>query len=464
MTFVEIDPRLRDALKQRGFCSARDFLAWSGVILSGHPTRHVLHVATGDESYILKKEHHVPLRDRLASAWAGHGWASKSVREACVLVRLRKAGIPCPEVVAAGEDSGQAFLLLREWRGMVDLRDFLSGTLASNRRALADSLGREVARIHAAGFDQPDLYAKHILVRPTSDGFRFCFLDWQRSRARRTVSWRRRQHDLAALDASLAEHLASDRLRLVCLSAYLREAGRRGQAPPLAGVAAAVRQTSERLLKRRRVRELRQPPLPAGTQHLLWLEGGERLCIACDFHAELNGRLPDWLPQAPPPNPEGACVEHRLIPLGCGRTVHLVQRWSRIGGSLREGKFPTPELARAATIFRLQRFGVAGPRLLAMGHHQVGPRQRFSFLVTEPPIGPSLATVLRTGPAELGEDLLRQFDTLMRQIHDAGYVFPPNADPLQGWVVCAGRPILASDEPLTHKRGSRRSIETEVVR
>jgi hypothetical protein len=150
--------------------------------------------------------------------------------------------------------------------------------------------------------------------------------------------------------------------------------------------------------------------------------------------------------------------------LGGGRTVQLVQRWSRIGGSLREGKFPSPELARAAAIFRLQRFGVAGPRLLAMGHRPVGVQQRFSFLVTESPMGPSLASVLHTGSVELREKLLQQFDAMMRLIHDAGYAFPPNADPLRGWVVCAGRLVLASDEPLTRKRVSRTRVETEVAR
>src|SRR4051794_41152382 len=122
MEFVEIEPGHRDLLDGHGLVTARDFLGRSGVILSGHPSRHVLRVCLGSESFILKKEHRVPWGDRFGSAWAGYGWASKSVREARVLHQLRTAGIACPAVVACGEDGGRAFLLMREETGMTDLR------------------------------------------------------------------------------------------------------------------------------------------------------------------------------------------------------------------------------------------------------------------------------------------------------------------------------------------------------
>jgi hypothetical protein len=323
-------------------------------------------------------------------------------------------------------------------------------------RDLAVALGRELACIHAAGFEQRDLYAKHILVRSSADGYRFCFLDWQRSRHRHAVTWQRRLRDLAALDASLAENLASDRLRLVGLGAYLRSVAALSRAAdvkqrffPPSSAAAAIRSISARLLRRRKVRELRQPPVPDGAQHLLWLEPGERLCVARDFHAELGGRLPSWLPQGTPPRQPGPCVEHRLILLGASRTAHLVKRWQTVATWLPRSKFPAPEFAHAAAIFRLQRFGVAGPRLLAMGHCAVTAMQRFSFLLTEPPPGVPLATVLRQNSSpRLHKALLDQLDALLAKIRDAGYTFRPGADVLQAWVV-AGVPVggapIASD-------------------
>jgi tRNA A-37 threonylcarbamoyl transferase component Bud32 len=449
MALLEIVPRFRALLHQCGLSSARSLLDWNGVILSGHPSRHVLRVNAGEIAFILKKEHRVPWSDRFASAWAGFGWTSKSVREARLLARLRASGVPCPEVAASGEDGGQAFVLLREQAGMSDLRDFLAHLrLPADRRALARALGRELARIHAAGFSQPDLYAKHILVRPARAGFRFCFLDWQRSREHRIVPWRRRLRDLAVLDASLAAELASDRLRLVCLRAYLRDAAALGlfrwKSPVPLPV--AIRSTSAQRLERRRTRELRQPPLPKGAQQLVWLQGGERLCVAHDFYEELGGLLPSWLPQQPAPSPDGPCVEHRLILLGAGRTAHLVERWSSVtAGWLHSGKFPAPELARAAAIFRLQRFGVPGPRLLAMGHRRLTAFQRYSFLLTEPPTGAALGSMLRqdTAPA-LRHRLLRLLGGLLRQIHEAGYALRPDADPWQMWVATAAPPLTLS--------------------
>jgi tRNA A-37 threonylcarbamoyl transferase component Bud32 len=456
MAFVEILPPYRVALAGRGFTSARAFLDWTGVILSGHPSRHVLRVRTGNASFILKKEHRVPLRDRLGSAWAGFGWSSKSVREARLLERLRDAGVPCPEVVALGEDGGQAFLLLREQTGMVDLREFLSRPLAAaDRRMLARALGRELARIHAAGFTQPDLYAKHILVRPARDGYRFCFLDWQRSRLLRVVRWRARLHDLAALDASLAAELVPDRLRLVCLRAYVRDTSafgdrRAGGVNPLhvpqevdtpRSPGIAIRRLAERRLHNRKTRELRQPPLPAGAQQLVWLQDDEQLCLTREFHDELGGQLPSWLPQAPAARHDGVGVEHRLILLGAGRTAHLVQRWGR---RLQQGKFPAAEFAQAAMLFRLQRFGVRGPRLLGMGHRRVSAWQRYAFLLTEPPLGPALDVVLRQAPAAVRQRLLRQVGRQLRQLHAAGFTLRAGVAWGQAWVVVGEQLALAS--------------------
>ncbi len=459
MAFIEIVPRYRGLLTGCGRSSARTLLDWSGVIVSGHPRRHVLRVQVGAESFILKKEHRVPWRDRLASAWSGFGWSSKSVREARLLSQLRAAGVPCPELVAVGEDGSQAFVLLREQTGMTELRAVLTRLdSAAEGRALASALGRELARIHAAGFTQPDLYAKHILARRSRGGFEFCFLDWQRSRPLHRVSWRRRVRDLAALDASLAVELAPDRLRLACLRAYLRDTRAHGVTPDIAvrSLAIAIRRRGERRLLRRQTRELRQPPLAGGAQELLWLQDGERLCIARDFYEELGGQLPSWLPQDPGPSPDGAYTEHRLIMLGSGRTGHLVQRWSGAVTWLYRGKFPAPELARAAAIFRLQRFGVAGPRLLAMGHRQVTAWQRFSFLLTEPPTGPSLGTVLRQGGTPgLRQRLLREFGAQLRQIHEAGYALRPDVDMGQAWVVSATLGLaLASVQPLERTHAS----------
>jgi hypothetical protein len=113
---------------------------------------------------------------------------------------------------------------------------------------------------------------------------------------------------------------------------------------------------------------------------------------------------------------------------------------------LRRDKFPAPEFARAAAIFRLQRFGVAGPRLLAMGHRRVTAWQRFSFLLTEPPVGPSLATVLRQDePPARRQRLLRKLGVQLRQVHEAGFVLRADANVCEAWVVVADGRLALTD-------------------
>src|SRR5205807_933169 len=110
-------------------------------------------------------------------------------------------------------------------------------------RALAARLCEALAAVHAAGVTHPDLYAKHVLVGAAG----VCFLDWARARRRWVLGWERRWRDLAALDATLADDLASPRERLACLRAYLRrQVGRR--VPGLAVAARAVRRHARRLL------------------------------------------------------------------------------------------------------------------------------------------------------------------------------------------------------------------------
>src|SRR5438093_4519493 len=80
---LAINPRYRDLLAQHGLTAPKDFLALSGVIVSGHPDRHVMQLTLGDGptavAAFLKREHRVPWRDRLWHAWFGLGWVSKSV-------------------------------------------------------------------------------------------------------------------------------------------------------------------------------------------------------------------------------------------------------------------------------------------------------------------------------------------------------------------------------------------------
>jgi hypothetical protein len=440
MAFLVINPRYRSFLEQGGLNDPDRLQALPAVIISGHPDRNVARVrlGTGPSAVraFLKREHRIPWKTRLAGAWAGFGLVSKSLREFRVLQSLRAAGIECPEAIAAGEDRhGRAFLLVRALAGALDLRVFLRDRLAArpaDRRGLARQLGETLARIHDAGFDHPDLYSKHILVDPHTG--KCHFLDWQRSRKHRPLSWPRRWRDLAALDATLAPELAPARDRLACLRAYVRACAQiRVPRSFRKGAAVHIRRQSLRLQQKRRIRELRQVPLAAGAQNLVWLNG-EALCVTQAFHEEMQGQRLDWLQPADPFPGPGNQVRRAEVCLPRTRHAHLVRRWCtrRLGwlwACLRRRPLTSPELEQAGTLFRLERFGIGTPRLLAVGQSHPRPWQTESFLLTAAPAGAKPLAGLLAG--QLGRPLwtaerkqrhrwIREAARLVRRLHDAG--------------------------------------------
>jgi tRNA A-37 threonylcarbamoyl transferase component Bud32 len=380
MAFVTINPAYRDLLVRQGLDCAERLAALPGLIVSGHPGRHVTRVTIGGLSAYLKREHRVLWRDRLLSAAAGFGFASLAVREARTVAALAAAGVACPEWIAAGEDgSGRAFLLLAALPGAVDLRQYLHdqrGAPPGRRYRFAADLGAAVARAHAAGFDHPDLYAKHVLVDAATG--RCSFLDWQRSRRRPRVGWRTRVRDLAALDATLAEDRATVRERLAFLRSYLGE--RRADASRFAR---AIRASASRLLRRGHVQKERTSPPPVVGRGIVWLDG-EALCVTQEFWEELGGEVPAWLPLPG----AGRGTSRRTVSLPGGRRGLLVRRWSDrplawLWSALRRRPLLSPELRDAGRFFRLQKHGQAAPRVLAFGQRRSRPWRTASFLLTE---------------------------------------------------------------------------------
>jgi Lipopolysaccharide kinase (Kdo/WaaP) family len=452
----EINPAYRDLLASRGLVRAEHFLELPGVVISGHPDRHVVRVSLGDGTgAFLKREHRVPWLDRLVSACAGFGPVSKSVREALLLQSAQKAGIGCPDWIAAGEDgTGRAFLLLRELPESMELRLFLHQARPGDRRRLARALGLALANMHAAGFEHRDLFAKHVLVQPRTRAL--AFLDWPRARRRPCLGWPRRWHDLAALHATLADDLAGPAERLICLRAYLRAtAGRERRADD----ARQIHEMAGRLLRKRHVRNQRLPPLRGGVQNVVWLDG-EALCVTREFWSEVQGRLPDWLVggygrfgfrfcllrtvfqtvrntpgRFEKPSYEREDNQHpsltlrdrteTAVPLP-GGARGLLTRWSQprplawLRTLLRLRPDTSPALRQAAVLFRLQRHGLVTPRLLAFGQRP-SRAALDSFFLTEPVAGSmALSAWLAHGRLPQRPVVLRQAGGVLRRLHEAG--------------------------------------------
>src|SRR6516164_6506578 len=99
MAFIITNPSYRDFLDGQGLKTPDDFLSLAGVVVGGHPDRHVVRVGLGagpdTVDAFLKREHRIPWKERVANLLGGFGFVSKSVREARTLDSARRAGVGC---------------------------------------------------------------------------------------------------------------------------------------------------------------------------------------------------------------------------------------------------------------------------------------------------------------------------------------------------------------------------------
>lgn len=384
---LSVNPHFAGALERAGLREPSAFLDLPGEVVSGHPDRHVCRVELPCGAFYLKRQHVVGWRERLRNWRAGFGRVSRCAREAQVLTELNERNLPAPRWAAFGEHAGRAFLLVEEVRGGRDLRTVLndSGLSPGARRELARALGAAIAAVHAAGFDTPDLTAKHVLVKP--DGA-FAFLDWQNAR-RGPVPLAARADALGALHASLALASRADRVRLA--RAY-------GDVP-----LEAVARGAAKHARRRSVRDQLQPR--AGEQRLVWL-AGEAVCAV----PEVAAAWPSPAVAAPfydaPPGATRLQIAGRDAVLVRGREFAPL-------GRLRAWLKATPYRSAGAhvgrVLFHLERYGVPGPRLLAFGQRLCGAASCEWFALYEPAPGVSL---------DRARDLLEQLHAAGCELRD----------------------------------------------
>ncbi len=409
---LSVHPKYRGRFAGLGLVAARDFLDLPGDVIGGHPDRHVVRVELGEGGRrvvaYLKREHRIPWRDRLSNALAGFGWVTKSGREAATLREMADAGLPVPVVLATGESGGRAFLLVKAIRGAVSLPDVLRGTkqFPAKRKLLARRLGELLARFHDAGFDLPDLSAKHVLVHPRR--LDITLIDVPRSRCRAAVPRADRVRDLALLHATLVDGLTSVRERIAFLNGYSRGRSVREWA-------ADVERTAHVLRDRRGTRIARCEV--GGAPRMRWLDG-EQLVMTCGFWRRCHGDPPDWLTFAA----RAASGERRRANIYWdGRVLSLLQTppaglWKRLLARLAGRPAPSEGVRLSGFHNRLARAGVPAPRLLAFGRRANGSGFLLtrSFADTVP-----LATWLRSRHPQRAA-VVRATGDLLRRLHAVG--------------------------------------------
>jgi tRNA A-37 threonylcarbamoyl transferase component Bud32 len=269
-TTVSINPRYEALVLQHGLDRFDLVMNWPNARrVSLNAMREICRIEldAGDRKIrlYLKREWGTYAKDRIANWLEGIGWGTKSGREWRAINALSTAGVGCAEalvVAQRGKLAPQGYLVLREVPGAVDLCTYLfeNGREMDvyRRRQLAAHLGREVARLHEAGVDHPDLFSKHILLatpaQPPDTLPEICFIDLQRSRSGHAVTARRRAIDLAALDATVAPELASATDRLAFLQSYLSTA----PAIPRDRLIRAIERRRRRIQGRRKIRRMRE--------------------------------------------------------------------------------------------------------------------------------------------------------------------------------------------------------------
>jgi tRNA A-37 threonylcarbamoyl transferase component Bud32 len=379
--------------------TARDFLALPGIVVSGHVGRNVSRVDLGGVTAYLKREHRVRLRDRLRSWQDGFGWVSLSDREATVLRRLEEYDLPGPKWLAAGECDGAGFLLLEAAESTTELR-----ALRAVGHDLAERLSRIIAKIHAAGVDQPDLFAKHVLVCPQT--LAITILDWQRAVLRPRVSWSNRVRGLAALRATASSESVSDPAWAALVAGYLNESARdTGIGPSPRRFHESIESAAANLCRRRGIAAQRLTTGPVN-QELVRI-GCERVCaipeVAHAFESEtaiaaIYDRTAD-----------GSTI---LLP-GGRRGLLRVRRYAlpfaRWWQALRGRTWRSPELRAARLLFHLERHGIAAPKLLGYGQMAPPLAPASSFLLSEPPTAGPLEPGVATAAREL-----------LKVLHEAG--------------------------------------------
>jgi tRNA A-37 threonylcarbamoyl transferase component Bud32 len=271
---ILINPRYERLVRRHGLHEFDRVMHWHGGRSVGkHSKRDVEQIEIEEDGTVirlfLKREWQTYLKDRLKNWLHGLGWCIKSRREWHILQAMSEAGVGCAEPLVLGERRGfrpQGYLVLREIAHTMLLCPFLADRLARmtvrQRRQFAAHLGREVARLHAAGIDHPDLFSKHILLstdcKPV-DLPQVWFIDMQRSSTCVMVSTVQRVQDLASLDATVSPQLASDSDRLTFLQSYCSVAPR---VPDMKQLASSIRRRSCKLQSRRKIRAMREVNLP----------------------------------------------------------------------------------------------------------------------------------------------------------------------------------------------------------
>ncbi|QVL32987.1 hypothetical protein KIH39_03465 [Telmatocola sphagniphila] len=415
---VEINPRDLAFLHAVGLKHSTDFLNCPGEIVGGHVGRNVSRVILQGQNReivgYLKREHQVDWKDRFKHAWEGFGFCSKSEREVRILQELELHDLPTPRWLAWGNNgSGKAFLLIQEESGSYPLKNWLLTNGYSKR--LLGNLAQTLAGYHAAGFTQPDLLAKHVLVNSVTQEC-LC-IDWQRSVCRNKFHYRSAIESLARLNASLPDALLSNTAKLYFLKKYCevlltKQIG----STPLAVLVRDIERKTRTFRNSRAILQESRQLESASEQRLIWLDG-EALCLIPEIATGLSPDTARVLFYPPEERTEKKfCFAERSVRLLRESNSNCLRRLFYLK-SLRRILMP---MVTARIAFHLQRAGLAVPKLLAFGLDTENKCETHSFVLLEEKGVLIDDRIECIAELESRRKIIRECGELIQRIHEAG--------------------------------------------
>jgi hypothetical protein len=199
---MRVDPAYRDALRATGLATVEDVLTRiDGRVCAWSRTTDTLNVssATGGPGFFVKRCYYHNWYKRARGMFRGTFFGPHRGRaEYDLLNEMRQLGISAVRPVAhgcrrVGHFVTACFLITEEAPEARNLtayaRDIAQGRVQvppARRRAMVVGLARQIAEIHAAGFEHGQLFWRNVLVRsgPMGDAEYF-FLDARPRRGRR---------------------------------------------------------------------------------------------------------------------------------------------------------------------------------------------------------------------------------------------------------------------------------------
>lgn len=405
---VVVNPLYAALLQSAGLAEAQHFLELREEIVSGHRDRQVSRVQIGDVAAYLKREHGVPFKVRLQNWWQGFGFCSKSWREAAILHYLKPRFAASPQWMAVGElTNGESFLLVRAAPAVIPLTNCLLQMRDDDdgRYCLARELGRTLAALHALGMVHRDLYSNHVLVDP--EDYRIVVVDWQRARHAGSVSTAARCRDIATLLATLPVGGIATEMGRVLLDTYCEEQGNAVglTLPQIEAMVGSLQQKRHIRSKLSATGQKRPPSL-----HCV---DGEALRVTPAFRAVWHDAVPFYLREQPS-DPQTS--EFPLPDGGRGRLEWAVHQVRRPRG------WTSSERRRMGILFRLERCGVAAPRVLAEGQRLRSDRQWMTMLFVRVPARtvPLASWLTQCADERQRAAVLREAGRLLARVHEAG--------------------------------------------